>query len=119
MAISSQAAVSWERINGIISELSDPQCEPEKYLGFFLSVLRPPNMFKLCSWQLLLKDVSKLVLMTNAMLSPLKLPKQDFIREKRKKCKNGGRRQKAKKYLEMSEKHWRHNHKSILFNSLD
>lgn len=43
--------------------------------------------------------------MTNAMLSPLKLPKQDFIREKRKKCKNGGRRQKAKKYLEMSEKH--------------
>lgn len=63
-----------------MSELSDPQYEPQKHLGFFLSVLRPPNMFKLC----LLKNVSKLVLTTNAMLSALKLPKQDFIKEKEK-----------------------------------
>lgn len=45
---------------------------------------------------LLLKDVSKLALMMNAMVSPLKLPKQDFITLKTKRGKNGGRRQKSK-----------------------
>lgn len=34
---------------------------------------------------LLLKDVSKLVLMMNAIVSPLKLSKQNFIALKRKK----------------------------------